>query len=206
MLGVGIELPAAVDLPGEDQAGGWLPHKNSAPVAFATVHAAFVPPASHAGFQDRLGHVRGADVVFVGPPAADGFGENPEGLLDRNVDCDGSCEGLHGGGAHGFSCFGSYGAVSATFWNDLNASSHTWSSQVRNAATPSGLSRYTLRVPSASSTTRPPSLSTRRCCETAGRLTGRWLASSPTEWGRRASSSKIARRVGSPRRLRATGS
>src|ERR671935_2359525 len=57
--------------------------------------------------------------------------------------------------------------------------------------------RYSRRVPSRRSVTRPASFSTRRCCDTAGRLTGSSRASSPTgrgPWRRR---SKTARRVGS---------
>src|SRR5215472_16593701 len=45
--------------------------------------------------------------------------------------------------------------------------------------------------------TSPADLSTFRCCETAGRLTGSSRASSPTALGDFASRSKIARRVGS---------
>ena len=53
------------------------------------------------------------------------------------------------------------------------------------ASIPAGLSWYSRRVPSGRSTTRPASLSTFRCCETAGRLTGRSRASSPTGSGPR---------------------
>ena len=53
------------------------------------------------------------------------------------------------------------------------------------------------RVPSGVSRTSPASFSTRRCCDTAGRLTGSPRASSPTADGRAATRSKIARRVGS---------
>src|SRR3954451_12182510 len=55
------------------------------------------------------------------------------------------------------------------------------------------------RVPSARAVTRPAALSTLRCCETAGRLTGRSSAISPTARGRAATRSKISRRVGSAR-------
>src|SRR3954468_8419241 len=54
------------------------------------------------------------------------------------------------------------------------------------------------RLPSARSVTRPASLSTLRCWDTAGRLTGSSRASSPTARGRSARRSKISRRVGSP--------
>jgi len=55
------------------------------------------------------------------------------------------------------------------------------------------------RVPSARSRTSPDRLSTFRCWDTAGRLTGSASASSRTGSGRSTSSSKIARRVGSPK-------
>jgi len=51
------------------------------------------------------------------------------------------------------------------------------------------------------SVTSPASFSTFRCCDTAGRLTGNRCASSPTGDGPSASSSKTARRVGSPNAL-----
>src|SRR5918996_2087084 len=54
------------------------------------------------------------------------------------------------------------------------------------------------RAPSGRSITSPASLSTLRCCDTAGRLTGSSRASSPTALGRSARRSKIARLVGSP--------
>src|SRR5208337_3025555 len=55
------------------------------------------------------------------------------------------------------------------------------------------------RVPSATSRTRPASLSTLRCCDTAGRLTGKPRARSPTALGLSATRSTISRRVESPR-------
>src|SRR3954469_17561957 len=58
------------------------------------------------------------------------------------------------------------------------------------------------RVPAARSVTRPAALSTFRCCETAGRLTGSSRARPPTELGRSASFSNTARRVGSPRAVK----
>src|SRR4051812_19180429 len=53
------------------------------------------------------------------------------------------------------------------------------------------------RLPAGRSTTSPASLSTLRCCETAGRLTGSSRASSPTAVGDSARRSKIVRLVGS---------
>lgn len=55
------------------------------------------------------------------------------------------------------------------------------------------------RLPTGWSTTSPASLSTLRCCDTAGRLTGRPLASSPTADGRSVRRSKSVRLVRSPR-------
>jgi len=58
-------------------------------------------------------------------------------------------------------------------------------------------------VPSGVSVTKPASFSTRRCCETAERVTGRPAEICPTEAGAAARRWKIARRLGSPRALRA---
>src|SRR6188472_2220534 len=55
------------------------------------------------------------------------------------------------------------------------------------------------RAPSARSLTRPASLRTFRCWETAGRVTGRPRANAATGCGPRRKRSKIARRVGSAR-------
>src|SRR3954449_2963945 len=63
---------------------------------------------------------------------------------------------------------------------------------------PSSCSRYRRRVPSARSATRPASLSRRRWRETAGRLIGSASAICWTERSPAASSSTIARRLGSP--------
>lgn len=54
------------------------------------------------------------------------------------------------------------------------------------------------RVPSWRSTTRPTSLSTLRCRETAGRLTGTSAASYPTDWGPSSRRSMIACRAAAP--------
>src|SRR5215469_4024669 len=59
------------------------------------------------------------------------------------------------------------------------------------------------RVPSAWSVTRPASLSTFRCWDTAGLVTGSSAASCPTAIGCRDRRSKIARLVGSPSALSA---
>src|SRR6476660_3984621 len=54
------------------------------------------------------------------------------------------------------------------------------------------------RVPCGSSTTSPASFSRRRCRDTAGRLIGNASATSPTDRPPAASSSTMARRLGSP--------
>src|SRR6478672_6875983 len=54
------------------------------------------------------------------------------------------------------------------------------------------------RLPTCRSVTSPACLSTFRCWETAGRLTGSSPAIAPTEAGPSPSRSKTARRVGSP--------
>ena len=55
------------------------------------------------------------------------------------------------------------------------------------------------RCQSVRAATTPRSLNTFRCWDTAERVTGRPVASSPTDIGRRHRRSKIARRVGSPK-------
>lgn len=52
-------------------------------------------------------------------------------------------------------------------------------------------------MPCRCSSTKPADFKTWRCCDTAGRLTGRWLASSPTVDGRRRSRWTTLCRVGS---------
>src|SRR5512132_4515043 len=49
--GVGVVLPLAVDLPGDDQPMGRLPGQHPAPLALAAVAALFVPAAAGARFQ-----------------------------------------------------------------------------------------------------------------------------------------------------------
>ena len=54
------------------------------------------------------------------------------------------------------------------------------SKYARNPSNPGGFSRYTRRVPSTSSTTNSASFRIFRCCEIAGRLTGKPFANFPT--------------------------
>src|SRR5215216_3031334 len=121
--GVGVVLPLAVDLPGDDQPMGWFPGQHPAPVALAAIGALLVPAAALAWFQDGGGHVGLADVVLGRPPAAEGVGEGAEDSLDRRVDGDGAGQRWDGGGAgHGSSCSGSRGAAWAALPNAVRAS------------------------------------------------------------------------------------
>src|SRR4029450_8625801 len=97
--GVGVVLPLAVDLPGDDQPMGWFPGQHSAPVALAAVGALFVPAAVLAGFQDGGGHVDLADVVLGRPPAPEAVGEGAEHLLHGRIDSERAGEGWDGWGA-----------------------------------------------------------------------------------------------------------
>ena len=86
VVGVGVELPRPVDLPGEHQPVRRLPGQHPAPVAFGAVDAALVPAPADAGLQDHFGHLGLADVVLVRPPRVDRAGEHPEGLVDGHAE------------------------------------------------------------------------------------------------------------------------
>src|SRR5216684_3498566 len=83
---VGVVLPGAVDLPGDQEPMRWLPCQYSAPVAFAAIHPAFVPPSAVAGLEDGLSHFRIADVEFARPPRVERSREDTECLLDGRPD------------------------------------------------------------------------------------------------------------------------
>src|SRR4029450_10527615 len=124
--GVGVVLPLAVDLPGDDQPMGWFPGQHPAPVTLAAVGALLVPAAALAGFQDGGGHVGLADVVLGWPPAAEGVGEGAEHPVDGRVDGDGAGEWWDGGGGgHWSSCSGSVGAAWAALPKAVRASAQT---------------------------------------------------------------------------------
>ena len=97
------------------------------------------------------------------------------------------------GGAYASRALG----VEAAFWNPARASPQTPSSHVRSAPTPSGLSRQIRRVPSAWLITRPPSLRTRRCWDTAGRLIGAGRPMPAQCWGCAGRSASRAGRLAS---------
>src|SRR6266511_5998208 len=56
VVGIGVVLPLAIDLPGDDQPVRWLPGQHPAPVALAAVDASFVPPSACTRFQEGVGH------------------------------------------------------------------------------------------------------------------------------------------------------
>src|SRR5512132_629928 len=123
VVGIGVILPLAVDLPGDDQPVGRFPGQDPAPVALAAVHALLVPASAFAWLEDGLGHVGLADVVLGRPPGPEGVGEDAEGPLDGHVDGDRSGERWDGGGAaHRSSCSGS-GAAWAALPKAMRASS-----------------------------------------------------------------------------------
>src|ERR1700730_14071964 len=71
----------------------WLPCQHSAPVAFAAVHPAFVPPSTLAWLEDGFSHFRPADVKLTRPPRVERGREDTECLFDgrsdgrRSADC-----------------------------------------------------------------------------------------------------------------------
>src|SRR5215216_3201824 len=116
--GVGVVLPLAVDLPGDDQPMGWFPGQHPAPVALAAIDALLVPAAALAGFQDGGGHVGLADVVLGRPPPAEAVGEGAEHLLHGRINSERAGERWDAWGAgHGSSCSGSRGAAWAALPN-----------------------------------------------------------------------------------------
>jgi hypothetical protein len=116
VVGVGVELPLAVDLPGDHQPVRRLPGQHAAPVALAAVDAPLVPAPALARLQDRRGHLRLADVVVGRPPGVHRVGEDPERAVDRHTDGRPPADVRdRGGGVHPCSCSGSMGAASAAF-------------------------------------------------------------------------------------------
>src|SRR5215207_1066393 len=193
-LDLGRAGALGIDVPGEHEARGRLPRRHAAPVlalAFGElVHlAAFVlleDDARHAVLVDRVRLRR--------PPAADLGREHLEGALRAAVDA----ERLADRRDRGYLGHRLLLSASAARLKASRASVQKSSNQVRTWPKPSGSTSYSRLVPTAWSRTRPASFRTRRCCETAGRLTGRPRASSTTGFGPERSRSKIDLRVGSP--------
>ena len=96
-------------------------------------------------------------------------------------------------GAHRFHLFAEHGGLK---WKvPFDPADPVRTPNTLDTANPAVLAA--LRVPTDSCVTSPASLNARRCCDTAGRVTGSRPAMSPTERGPSASISKIARRIGS---------
>src|SRR5216684_3135454 len=89
---VGVVLPGAVDLPGDQDPKRWLPCQHSSPIALAAVLPAFVPPSTLAGLQDGLSHFRLADVKLARPPRVERGREDTESLFDGRADSGGSVD------------------------------------------------------------------------------------------------------------------
>src|SRR5690349_6071503 len=85
---VGIVSKFRRELPDEDQSGGRLPGDHLAELAFRSVDIELVPAAAFARLDDRTVEVGGADLMGLGPPAADTAGENFECMLLRCADED----------------------------------------------------------------------------------------------------------------------
>src|SRR3954468_774545 len=73
-----IEPPFRIELPQEDQPRRRIPHSDLADLAFVAIDAELVPAAALAGLDDGTVDVGGADLVRLGPPAADAVGKDVE--------------------------------------------------------------------------------------------------------------------------------
>ena len=104
LVGIGLDLPARVDVPADHHPVGRLAGQDASPVALAAVDAAIVDLAPHARLEDPLGDVDLEQVVLARPPRPDAFGKDRERFRDRSVD---DCRGLDRRGcrlAHESSC------------------------------------------------------------------------------------------------------
>src|SRR5439155_8149293 len=137
-------------------------------------------------------HDRGCELV-PGPPAPH-VHEHRERLLLVAGDLDGLYEGLHHFALLFGSCFmrRAISALYASRTSDQNRSRYR-----RSSSRPSRRTEYTRWLPRGSARTKRAPSSTFRCCDTAGRLTGWWAASSPTVRGAARRDSRMFRRVGS---------
>src|SRR5262249_42083691 len=82
-------FPLTVEMPRETAPGVRLPDEHSAPLTFAAVHAALVPPSAGPRLDHDPREVRLAEVVRGGPPAGHAFGKNRERAFLRDGDDDG---------------------------------------------------------------------------------------------------------------------
>src|SRR5215469_10883694 len=200
-LDVGFVSPLVRDLPGHHEAARRLPYQNLAPVAVGSVDLFAIAAPAGPAFNDCLLHWRLADVVRARPPGIDPLGEHLEGAfrtcLHGYALANGCDRSLVNCTRHDFD-FSLVGGCSTAFLNASRIWFQNCSKYSRNESNPSGLSWYSLRVPSARSITRLACLRMRRCCEIAGRLTGTSPASLPTGKGPSSNRARMARRVASP--------
>ena len=95
--GVGVVLPLAVEVPGEDEAARRLPGQHAAPDGLGPVLGEAVAPAAGPGLDHLAGERRVVDVVAARPPAVDPAGEHLEGLRGRRGHGDAAPHGEIGG-------------------------------------------------------------------------------------------------------------
>src|ERR1700683_1606830 len=189
-----IRFPFRADLPTDDEALAGPPDEYVPYDGLGAVLKLGVPPATFKRFDNGFPDRRSTDALGLRPPAIDPRGEHLEGSLRRRLDNHGLAHRRDADRAiHGFS---------TSFLNASSASLQNSSSQRRRSPSPSGSMLYTRRVPWARSTTSPARFSALRCCDTAGRLTGKSSATSPTDAAPRRKRSNTARRVGSASALK----
>ena len=182
LLEVGLDLPLRADVPAEHDPVRWLVGEHARPPAFAAVDAAVVDVPADARLEDGLGDLDAEHVVLGRLEAAELLGEDRERALDRRLDDDLTC-----------------GRTSPAAWVLMRPplfvarrppcrppALGSRTARGRREARPArrGRAGRCAGCPPRRSTTSPASLSTFRCCETAGRLTGSSRASSPTALGR----------------------
>ena len=151
-----------------------------------------------------------AHPLWVGPvpPHRLRSSADPHGLFDH-VRCWSpslpSSLSLLRGGARCARVRSGHSSRSAATLSRANPSDHISSRNVAASRSPSRRHRYMRRLPSGRTSTSPESVSTRRCCDTAGRLIdGKWSAISPAASSSSRTRRRMARRVGSATALNAS--
>ena len=146
VLGVGVELPRAVDLPGEHQPVRRLPGQDPAPVALGAVDAALVPAPADLAAPGSLRRPRPGRCGTRRPPGVERAGEHARNAWSMGTPMV-TVPVIGGIGAVVVMGSPVRGRVdrarraSAALWKPARASPQTLSSQARSAVTPSGLSR-----------------------------------------------------------------
>src|SRR5262249_37489061 len=137
LLGLGVVVPLALEVPGHDDPVGTLEHEHPAPVALAPVDAALEQAAALVALHHRVGHVGVADVVAVRPPAVEAGREHVERALLRRLNGDALADrqirGVHGHRTSSSVC-------SAALLKAARAWFQNWSRYARRAPMPSGSS------------------------------------------------------------------